>query len=87
MASVAAARGSAVVAPLAQSLRDTWIFLDQGSRLCPLHWQASSRPLQRQGSLTSPSGTLDIFQQQAFPSEMEISDPSLDVSETLGINR
>ncbi|KAI4559079.1 hypothetical protein MJT46_013721 [Ovis ammon polii x Ovis aries] len=39
-----------------------------------------------EGSPTSPSGTLDIFQQQAFPSEMEISDPSLGVSETLGIN-
>ena len=27
------------------------IFLDQGSNLCPLHWQANSYPLCHQGSL------------------------------------
>ena len=63
------------------------LFLDLGSHLCPLHWQAASCPLQCQGGPSSPSGTLHVFQQQAFPSEMEISDPSLDVSETLGINQ
>ena len=26
------------------------IFLDQGSNLCPLHWQADSQPLDHQGS-------------------------------------
>ena len=27
-----------------------WIFPDQGSNLCPLHWQADSQPLCHQGS-------------------------------------
>ena len=30
------------------------IFLDQGSNLCPLHWQADSQPLRHQGSPDNP---------------------------------
>ena len=30
------------------------IFPDQGSNLCPLHWQADSYPLRHQGSPVSP---------------------------------
>ena len=28
-----------------------WIFLEQGSNLCPLHWQPDPQPLNHQGSL------------------------------------
>ena len=34
----------------AQLLRGMWIFPDQGSNPCPLHWQADSQPLCHQGS-------------------------------------
>ena len=34
----------------AQLLRGMWIFPDQGSNPCPLHWQADSQPLRHQGS-------------------------------------
>ena len=34
----------------AQLLRGMWIFPDQGSNPCPLHWQADSQPLHHQGS-------------------------------------
>ena len=36
---------------LAGSVVASGIFLDQGSNLCPLHWQADSRPLEHQISL------------------------------------
>ena len=34
----------------AQPLRGMWVFPDQGSNPCPLHWQADSQPLRHQGS-------------------------------------
>ena len=40
--------GSIVVA---HELSCSWIFLDQGSNPCLLHWQVDSLPLSHQGSL------------------------------------
>ena len=42
---------SSVVVVLGLScLKECGIFLDYGSNLCPLHWQADSLPLNHQGS-------------------------------------
>ena len=42
--------GSVVVAHGPSCSAACGIFPDQGSNLCPLHWQADSRPLRHQGS-------------------------------------
>ena len=42
----------------AQLLRGMGIFPDQGSNLCPLHWQADSQPLRHQGSPVSSFNSL-----------------------------
>ena len=42
--------GSAVVAHGPSCSVACGIFPDQGSNLCPLHWQADSQPLRHQGS-------------------------------------
>ena len=42
--------GSAVVAHGPSCSAACGIFPDQGSNLCPLHWQADSQPLRHQGS-------------------------------------
>ena len=42
--------GSAVVAHGLSCSTVCGIFPDQGSNLCPLHWQADSQPLRHQGS-------------------------------------
>ena len=42
--------GSVVVAHGPSSSAARGIFPDQGSNLCPLHWQADSQPLHDQGS-------------------------------------
>ena len=47
--SVAATRGL-VVAHGPSCRLACGVFLDQGSNLCPLHWQADSHPLHHQGS-------------------------------------
>ena len=43
--------GSVVVAHGPSCSAACGIFPDQGSNLCPLHWQANSQPLHHQGSL------------------------------------
>ena len=45
--------GSVVVAHGPSCSVACGIFPDQGSNLCPLHWQADSQPLRHQGSPTS----------------------------------
>ena len=42
--------GSAIVAHGPSRSAACGIFPDQGSNLCPLHWQADSQPLRHQGS-------------------------------------
>ena len=42
--------GSAIVAHGPSRSAPCGIFPDQGSNLCPLHWQADSQPLRHQGS-------------------------------------
>ena len=42
--------GSAIVAHGPSCSAACGIFPDQGSNLCPLHWQADSQPLRHQGS-------------------------------------
>ena len=42
--------GSAIVAHGLSCSAACGIFPDQGSNLCPLHWQADSQPLRHQGS-------------------------------------
>ena len=42
--------GSVIVAHGPSCSTARGIFPDQGSNLCPLHWQADSQPLHRQGS-------------------------------------
>ena len=42
--------GSAIVAHGPSRSTACGIFPDQGSNLCPLHWQADSQPLPHQGS-------------------------------------
>ena len=42
--------GSVVVAHVPICSTACGIFPDQGSNLCPLHWQAGSQPLRHQGS-------------------------------------
>ena len=42
--------GSVVVAHGSSCSAACGIFPDQGSNTCPLHWQADSQPLRRQGS-------------------------------------
>ena len=42
--------GSAIVAHGPSHSAACGIFPDQGSNLCPLHWQADSQPLRHQGS-------------------------------------
>ena len=42
--------GSVVVAQGLSCSMAHGIFLDQGSKLCPLHWQADSQALRHQGS-------------------------------------
>ena len=42
--------GSAIVAHGPSCSVACWIFPDQGSNPCPLHWQADSQPLRHQGS-------------------------------------
>ena len=42
--------GSVIVAHGLSSSAACGIFPDQGSNLCPLHWQADSQPLRHQGS-------------------------------------
>ena len=44
--------GSVVVAHGPSCSAACGIFPDQGSNLCPLHWQADSQPLRHQGSPT-----------------------------------
>ena len=44
--------GSVVVAHRPSRSAACGIFPDQGSNLCPLHWQADSQPLRHQGSPT-----------------------------------
>ena len=44
--------GSVVVAHGPSCSAARGIFPDQGSNLCPLHWQADSQPLRHQGSPT-----------------------------------
>ena len=52
------ARGLSVGAALGLSRSAAWGTLpDRGSSLCPLHWQAGSRPLSHQGS---PHFVLDL---------------------------
>ena len=46
--------GSVIVAHGPSCSTARGIFPDQGSNLCPLHWQADSQPLHRQGSLPLP---------------------------------
>ena len=48
--------GSVIVAHGPSCPAACGIFPDQGSNLCPLHWQADSQPLRHQGS-----PTIDIF--------------------------
>ena len=43
-------RASVVVVHRTSCLEPCGIFPDQGSNLCPLHWQADSQPLDHQGS-------------------------------------
>ena len=38
------------------------IFPDQGSNLCPLHWQADSQPLRHQGSPSKPLWLLELYE-------------------------
>ena len=45
--------GSVVVAHGLSRSAACGIFPDQGSNLCPLHWQADSQPLRHQGSPTA----------------------------------
>ena len=45
--------GSVVVAHGPSCSMACGIFPDQGSNLCPLHWQADSQPLRHQGSPSS----------------------------------
>ena len=47
--------GSAIVAHGPSCSVARGIFPDQGSNLCPLHWQADSQPLRHQGSPSSRS--------------------------------
>ena len=47
--------GSAVVAHGPSCSAACGIFPDQGSNLCPLHWQADSQPLRHQGSPSQSS--------------------------------
>ena len=42
--------GSVIVAHGPSCSAPCWIFPDQGSNPCPLHWQADSQPLRHQGS-------------------------------------
>ena len=42
--------GSVIVAHGPSCSAACWIFPDQGSNPCPLHWQADSQPLSHQGS-------------------------------------
>ena len=49
--------GSVVVAHGPSSSAACGIFQDQGSNLCPLHWQADSQPLRHQGN---PGITFDL---------------------------
>ena len=46
--------GSVVVAHGPSCSTACGTFPDQGSNLCPLHWQADSQPLRHQGSPTHP---------------------------------
>ena len=48
--SCALSTGSVVLAHRLHSNLACGIFLDQGSNLCPLHWQANSYPLYHQGN-------------------------------------
>ena len=50
--------GSVVVAHGPSCSAACGIFPDQGSNLCPLHWQADSQPLRHQGS---PEGSVLFF--------------------------
>ena len=51
--SQALSTGSVVVVHGLSCLAACGIFLDQGSNLCPLNWQADSQPLHHQGSQCS----------------------------------
>ena len=55
--------GSVVVAHGPSCFPVCGIFPDQGSNLCPLHWQADSQPLRHQGSpqLTLYSGLANLL--------------------------
>ena len=50
--------GSVVVAHGPSCSTACGIFSDQGSNLCPLHWQADSQPLRHQGS---PCQNIKVF--------------------------
>ena len=54
--------GSAVVARGLSCFVARGIFLDQGSNLCPLHWQVDSYPLDHQGSpeVLAPDGSCSL---------------------------
>ena len=56
--------GSVVVAHGLSCSVACGIFPDQGSNLCPLHWQADSQPLRHQGS--PPLLTLPNYWQSLF---------------------
>ena len=53
--------GSVVVAHRPSCSVACGIFLDQGSNLCPLHWQADSQPLRHQGSPSKLFNTIVHF--------------------------
>lgn len=53
--------GSIVVVYRLSCLATCGVFLDQGSDLCPLHWQANSHPLYHHGSPYSYSYTLSLM--------------------------
>ena len=55
--------GSVIVAHGPSCSAACGIFPDQGSNLCPLHWQAGSQPLRHQGS---PRFTLNVVYSMGF---------------------
>ena len=63
--------GSAVVAHGPSCSAACGIFPDQGSNLCPLHWQADSQPLRHQGSpMCFKTQKLMCFSQPTVSSEL-----------------
>ena len=65
--------GSVIVAHGPSCSAACGIFPDQGSNLCPLHWQADSQPLRHQGSPASRAFALQITLEKSTSSPSNIS--------------